>query len=212
MARPEWIRLNREQAQRVLRQLGSYKDAVVFSQEVTDVSWRALPFYDDYRLYRLINYATMPTFTMTYIGNGEIYIPLDGTANPIYTANEKAPLQLSVDNVLAYLEFFFSNVQGSEGDVFLIRDPLKMPFLANMSPAQQQSIMTSFKPLTVVADPVNNSYFKISGTLHYGGGLMAATIVVLPDGKISFEDQSLLLSGIHFPDNPYAQAWLEGQA
>lgn len=209
MAQTQWIRMNHEQADRVLGQLSSHKDAVVFSRDVTEVAWRGLSFYTNYRLCRLTNYATMPTFTMTYLTDGVAYIPLDGTANPIYTADEKDPILLNEGNVIPYLEFFFSNVQGSEGDVFLIRDPHKMPFLDSLSEAQQQSVINSFKPPSVAFDQMLNAY-KISGILYYGGGLLAATIVVMPDGKISFQEQSLLLSGIHFPDSPYTQAWLEG--
>jgi hypothetical protein len=208
MVRPQWIRFNREQAKKVLEQLRNDRDAIVFSQDVTDVSWLGLPFYNDWRLYRLINYATMPTFSMTYLSNGEEYIALDGMANPIYTVNEKDPISLNEANVIPYLEFFFSNVQGSEGDVFIIKDPHKMPFMENLTPAQRQSIIKSFRPLIVIADAVHDG-FKVTGTLHYGGGLIAASILVGNDGKISFHDQSLLLSGIHFPDSPYTQAWLE---
>ena len=38
------------------------------------MSWRSLPFYNNYRLYRLINYATMPTFSMQYISNGQEFL------------------------------------------------------------------------------------------------------------------------------------------
>jgi hypothetical protein len=209
MAQTAWIRLNREQSQRVLNQLSAHKDAVVFSPDVTEVCWRPLPFYTDYRLYRLTNYATMPTFTLSYISNGDIYIALDGTANPIYTANDKDPVKLDETNVIPYLEFFFSHVQGSEGDVFLIKDPQRMPFMSTLSLAQQQSIIRSFKPIAVSADHAHHTC-RVSGTLHYGGGLLAATIVVSHDGKILFQDQSLLLTGIHFPDSPYTPAWIEG--
>ncbi len=209
MAQAQWIRMNREQAGRVLNQLSTRKDAIVFSHDVTEVAWRALPFYSNYRLCRLTNYATMPIFTMTYLTDGTEYIALDGTANPIYTADEKDPLLLTEENVIPYLEFFFSNVQGSEGDVFLIRDPRKMPFMDTLNPDQKQSIIDTFKPVTVAFDPSFNAY-RVGGTLHYGGVLMTSTIFVLPDGKISFQEQKLLLSGIHFPDSPYTQAWVEG--
>ncbi|MFH1158445.1 MAG: hypothetical protein V1721_06140 [Pseudomonadota bacterium] len=209
MAQPQWTKLNREQAQRVLRLLGSHKGAIVFSQELTGVSWRGLPFYTDYRLYRLVNYATMPTFTMTYLSNGSEYISLDGTANPIYTVNEKDPLRLDDLNVIPYLEFFFSYVQGSEGDVSLIKDPHEMSFMSDMDSAQQQSVVNSFKPLRILSSTTKKPY-KMSGTLYYGGALITSTILITRDGKISFQDQSLLLSGISFPESPYRQAWIEG--
>jgi len=209
MAQPLWTKLDREQAHKVLEQLSAgNREAIVFSRDTTEVFWRSLPFYTNYRLYRLVNYATMPIFTMMYLSNEQEYISIDGTAAPIYTVSVKDPIRLTEMNVISYLEFFFSNVQGSEGDVFLITDPRKMPFMDTLKPAQQQSIMNCFKPLTVSSDSLGN--FEINGTVHYSGGLMVVTIIVTPDGKMAFQNQSLLLSGIYLPDSPYSQAWLEG--
>ncbi len=206
---PSWTRLNKEQSHEVLDKLSGHKDAVVFSKESTEVSWRSLPFYNNYRLYRLINYATMPTFSMQYISNGTEFLSVDGTANPIYTINEKDVIRLNEMNVIPYLDFFFSNVQGSEGDIFLIKDLKKMPFLESMTDEQKQSVIASFKPLKVSYDSTLHVH-RVSGTIYYGGGLIAATIVVDTDGKLAFQEQSLLLTGIHFPYSPYSQHWLEG--
>ncbi|MBI3440708.1 MAG: hypothetical protein HY052_02710 [Proteobacteria bacterium] len=208
MASPIWTRLDREQTYRVLDQLSAQRDAVVFSRDVTEVTWRQLPFYINYRLYRVTNYATMPTFSMMYLSNEEEYIALDSTPDPIYSVNEKDPIRLNEVNIIPYLEFFFNNVHGSDGDVHLIKDPHKMPFMSSLNPAQRQSIINRFKPLTVSADSLHN--LDVSGTFHYGGGLIMATLVITPQGKMSFQDQNLLLSGIRFPASPYSQAWLEG--
>jgi len=207
MAATQWIRLNKEQAGEVIDRLAARKDAVVFSRDLTEVSWQQLPFYSRFRLYKLTTYATLPVFTLTYLADSSEFIALDGTANPIYTADEKDPVRIDANNVIAYLEFFFSHVQGSEGDVFLIRDPHKIPFIRNFTPGQRQSIEQSFRPVQVSED---DGTLHVTGTLHYGGGILAATIVVQPDGKIAFEEQSLLLSGIHFPDSPYATSAFVG--
>lgn len=203
-----WTRLKRDEAHQVLERLSGHRDAIVFSREATEVSVRDLPFYAGWRLYRLINYATMPTFSLTYLGNGAEFHSLDGTANPIYAVNAKAPVMLSVHNVISYLDFFFSNVQGSEGDIFLIKDPQKMPFMASLTASQQNTITTSFRPLQVGG--IENGVFRITGTLYYGGGLIASAIHVQADGRLGFQDQQLLLTGIHFPHSPYSQSWLEG--
>lgn len=205
-----WTRLTRDQAHRVLHQLGDQPDAVVFSKEATEVAWRTLPFYSHYRLYRLINYATLPTFTMMYLSNGEEFIPLDGTANPLYTVNEKDPVQISEKNVVDYLNFFFNNVQGSEGDIFLIKDPRKMPFIDALNAQQRQDVINSFKTMQVTKQE-NPSACRVNCTLYYGGGLIASTILVTPDGKLSFHAQSLLMSGLHFPEGLYdSRSQMEG--
>jgi hypothetical protein len=206
---PSWTRLNREQAHAVLAKLSGNRDAVVFSKESTEVAWRSLPFYTNYRLYRLINFATMPTFSMMYLSNGEEFLTIDGTANPIYTANEKDPVRLNEMNVIPYLDFFFSNVQGSEGDVFLIKDPRKLPFMDTLTDSQQRSVMSSFRPLKVEHNTVQHSY-RVGGTLYYGGGLISSTIVVTSDGKLAFHDQSMLMTGIHFPPAPHSHYGAEG--
>jgi len=208
MPKLQWTRLNREQAHKVLEQLGARRDAVVFSKDVTEVTSCSLDFYTNYWLFRLVNYATMPTFSMTYFSDGSEYISLDGTANPIYTVNEKSPIQLTEASVAQYLEFFFSHVQGSEGEVFLIKDPRQMPFMNTLDPTQQQRLMSSVKPITVSTDSTQN--FRVRGTLYYGGELITSTVVVTPGGRITFQEQIPLLSGIYFPDSPYDQARLEG--
>lgn len=204
---PNWTRLTREQSHEVLNRLSSTRDAVVFSKNTTEVTVRRLPFYERFYLCRLVNYATMPTFTMIYITNGADFFPLDGTPNPIYSANEADTVHLTETNVLPYLEFFFANVQGSEGDVFLLKSSDNMPLIQSLPLTQQKMIADTFKPISVSSSALS---LKIEGTMYYGGALIASTILVSTDGKINFEDQNLLLSGIYFPHNPYAEAWLEG--
>lgn len=206
---PGWTRLKREEAYQVLDRLGGHRDAIVFSREATEVACRDLPFYAGYRLYRLINYATMPTFSMTYLSNGIEFTSIDGTAHPIYAVNDKAPIRLNSDNLIPYLEFFFSNVRGSEGDIFLIRDIDRMPFFSTLTAAQQASVKSNFRPLNVTAEKAQGP-FRTTGTLYYGGGLMSATITTQADGRLGFDNQQLLLTGIHFPYSPYSQPWLDG--
>lgn len=207
----QWIRLSREQTQSVLEKLSTHKDAIVFSRDTTEVAVRELPFYNAHRIFRVTNYATMPSFSMQYLSDSENFISLDGTANPVYTVNEKEPLRLTEITVVPYLDFFFSYVQGSEGDIFLIKDPRKMPFMGSLSPDQQQTVVNSFKPLLVTHDENNPHHFKVSGTLYYDGSLLSASIRVNPEGKLAFENQSLLLQGIHFPHDSLYQNWMTAE-
>lgn len=209
MAQLQWEKLNQQEAVRVLDQLSARPDAIVFSRAVTEVSKRNLSFYSRYRLCRLINFATMPTFSMTYLTDGTDFIGIDGTPGLIYAVNRKDPIALTEANVVDYIEFFFSSVQGLDGDVFLIKDPKHMPFMDILTPEQRQGFTGCFQPVRISTDSTGT--FEVNATVYYGGGLIKAVVQVTPEGKISFHDQSLLLSGIHFPHNPHSQSWLEGQ-
>lgn len=207
----EWTSLDRQEAAATVERLRGQPNAVVFSPQLTEVVHRPLPFYEDFRLYRLTNYATMPSFTMYMLGDGEEqFYSLDATANPIYTVNEKAPLQLTEGNVVDYLDFFFGNVQGSEGDIFLIKDPKNLPFMSALSPAQQDSINQTYRPISV-EEGITPGAFKVKGTLYYDGSLISATIHVEPDGHLHIQDQTLLLQGVHFPSEQTQYSWIAGE-
>ncbi len=202
-----WKRLEKKDAHTVLDKLSSDEHAVVFSKDFTEVAYEELSFYSNFKLYRLINYATMPSFSMEYIGDDNVFIPLDGTANPIYAINAEAPIKLTNDNVVEYLDFFFSNVKGSDGDIYLIEDPKKMPALDSLDINQQKNITDNHIPLTILNDEASND-FIVSGTVYYGGCLISATIQVTSDGLINFKDREMLLRGIPFPNNEVNYYWM----
>ena len=203
MLQHNWTKLERKEASEVLAQLSSCQGAIVFSKDFTEVSYKTLPFYSHYKIYRLINYATMPTFSMFYLGNGKDFTRIDGLANVIYDINEKDNIYLTENNVISYLNFFFNSVQGSEGDVFLIRDPNKVPFIDDLPPEQKKDIIDCFEPvkLTLLTSP--EIIFNITANILYGDAVIKTSIKITQDGEISFENQNLLLSGIYLLDNIY---------
>jgi len=209
----EWNNLDRDATKAFIENLGVRRDAIPFSLHTTEVVSKNLPFYKDYNLYRVTNYATMPAFSVFYAAcleeDKENFVVLDGTAQAIYTTNEKASINLTETNVIDYLNFFFKYIQGPDGDIFLIKEPNDMPFLESLSNDQKESIISCHHPIKISSDVMPHS-FQVSGTLYYDGGLISATIQVHADGKIDIKNQNLLLQGIHFPQNPVSYSWVAG--
>jgi hypothetical protein len=189
----DWTRVEPGPAQAMLEQLSRDGGARQFTVQETDVDCRSLPFYGRYKLYRLTNRATLPAFSLHYLGDGEHFVALNGTANPIYTASEQDPLQLAEGSVIPYVEFFFSHVQGSEGEIFFVKDPQRTPLLASLDDDQRTTLLAEHRPLALQHDPATGG-FMVSGTLHYGGGLINASVAVDPTGKLSFHDTSIILT------------------
>ena len=209
MSKPDWHRVSREQASAILKKIGSQADSAIFSEQMTEITWSYLPFYSRYRLFRLTNYATLPCFTMDYLGNEEegVFYALDGLANTIYTVNDCEPVKLTADTVVAYLDFFFSQVRGPDGDIYLIKQPNDLPMLSSLPSNQQKSVLDTHKPLIIDADIIPGE-FNINGTLYYDGSLISAVIRVAPTGKLSIHDQMPLLQGIHFPMSPVEYTYM----
>ena len=209
MSKTTWNRVPREQANEILKLVSSSSDSAVFSEQLTEVTWADLPFYKNFNHYRLTNYATLPCFTMDYLGDieNQIFYPLTGLANTIYDANDQDKIDLTEDTVVAYLDFFFKQVQGPDGDIYLIKTPEDLPMLSSLPENQQQSVIKNHKALVINSD-VKPGEFHVSGTLYYDGSLISAMINVQKNGKMSIQDQTLLLHGIHFPMSPVQHIYM----
>jgi hypothetical protein len=190
-----------------LNKIGESDESAVFSEQLTQVTWRPLPFYERLKLFRLTNYATMPCSTKDYLGDdvGGIFYALDGLPNTIYYVNEKYKIHLAENNVIEYLDFFFEEVRGRDGAIYLIKHPSDLPMLTSLPENQKQCVIDNHCPLRIDSDILPGE-FSINGTLYYDGNLISTLIRVQFSGRLSIHNRTLLLQGIHFPISPIEQA------
>lgn len=187
----DWQRLNREKSHDIIGKVTHASEGSLFSGKTSEVSCSALPFYRNFLLYRVTNYATLPSFSLDFLGDGNTFYLLDGSPDPIFMVNSRGDLRLNENNVLGYVEFFLKYITTEDGDIYLIRDPENLPFLDSMSFEQQWALKQRFTPLELSYDAGDDCY-KIRGDVYYGGTLMKATLSIGMDGTISFSDQSML--------------------
>ena len=74
-----WTRLNKEEASQALDRISDSRDAILFGRDTSQVSHSTLPFYKNFKLCRITNYATMPVFTLVYLTDEHLFVQLDGT-------------------------------------------------------------------------------------------------------------------------------------
>ncbi|MCI5060584.1 MAG: hypothetical protein MRY79_05885, partial [Alphaproteobacteria bacterium] len=127
-----WQRLDRDNSVKVIDSVKSEANAGLFSVGTSEVERAGLPCYQGYFLYKVTNYASLPSFTFEYLGDGTFFHYLDGTEDPIHTVNDKGVLSLDKSNIMAYLDFYFSHISGEEGDIIVIHNPHDMPLLDSL--------------------------------------------------------------------------------
>lgn len=190
-----WNTLSKTESQAVLDKIRSADDPMFFSGTMTEVQFAELPFYNKFLLYRVTNYATMPSFTMEYIGDGNAFYVLDGTADPVYFANKQSPLELNKRNIADYLDFFFQHVGGPDGDVYLITSPEKAPFMASLDEGAKARFTEKFVPLKINYQAASDK-FIVDCTLYYNGSLVSASIGVENGGRLRMMEHNMLLPDI----------------
>lgn len=103
----------------------------MFSPATSEVQKARLSFYNGIDVFKLTNFASLPSFTFEYLGDGVHFHYLDGTETPIYTINDRGHLALNERSVIDYLEFFFAHVTVEDEEMCLIRSVHDMPLLGN---------------------------------------------------------------------------------
>ena len=70
-----WQRLDRENTLKTIDSVKSASEAGLFSPTTSEVQRARLSFYEGIDLYKLTNFASLPSFTFEYLGVEQIRTP-----------------------------------------------------------------------------------------------------------------------------------------
>jgi len=189
----DWKRLDHNQTGAVLEQIASVSDSGLFSKEHSEASFKPLNFYQEFMIYRIVNYATLPSFSMEFLSNGESFHLLDGSPHPINIANRIGGLYLTESNVIDYADFYLANIRADDGDIYMIRDVDNLAFIDSLSPDQQASLKEKHIQPSVMIDK-DSSNFIILADLFYCGTLLNSAIIVTQSGELEFKPRAMIMS------------------
>jgi len=190
-----WQRLDRDSSLKVIDSVKSAADMGLFNIGTSEVTRAFLPFYKDFFLFKVTNFASLPSFSFEYIGDGTFFHYLDGTAEPIYSANDKGKLELSEATLIDYLVFYYSHVAEEDLDeITVIKDPHDMPLLDSLDPEAFASVMRSHKPATITPD--NEGGYMVETEIYTEGQLLRAKMSVSAKGRVTMREQKMITNNM----------------
>ncbi|MCB9965325.1 MAG: hypothetical protein H6855_04500 [Rhodospirillales bacterium] len=167
---------------RTLRIIGAVKAnglGNLFDPATTEARVRTLPFYRNIKLYRLTNYATLPAFSLFYLGDDENYTYLDGGFEGIRFYNTEQNLILNKETVLPYLDFYFIFVAMDAGEIGIL------------GARDQYHILEEFPSETEVKFDAERNLFMIKIPLYFDGSLMIGSIEITSEGVVTITDTKM---------------------
>jgi hypothetical protein len=186
----QWQRLDRDDSVKVIDSVKSDENQGMFSAATSEVKRARLAFYKDYSLYRVTNFASLPSFTFEFLSDGKFFHYLDGTESSIYSVNDKGALTLSETNVMAYLNLYFTQVgHDNSDDVFVVTNPHDMPMLDSLDAGAYDSVFNNYKPPQVEHDSATDTY-KVETDLYIESHMVRAKIEVGTKGRVTIKEQA----------------------
>lgn len=190
-----WQKLDRDNSIKVIESVKSAENAGMFGTSTSEVEKGRLLFYKSYAIYKVTNFASIPSFTFNYLSDGTFFHYLDGTEDSIYTVNDKGDLALDRHNVISYLEFFFTHVGGDKGDIILISNPHDMPLLDSLDANAYDAVFSQHNPVEIHYDGGFDAY-EISADLYKDSQVVRAQIEVSTKGRVTIKEQKMVMNEV----------------
>lgn len=189
-----WQRLDRDTTLKTIDSVKSASAAGLFSPATSEVQRARVTFYKNLSIYKIINHASLPSFTFEYLGDGTFFHYLDGTEQPVYAANDKGELDLNEVNVLDYLEFYMSHVMmDDEDELVLVRDARDMPLLESLDPDDAYIVAKNHRPAEVTYDAGFDKY-TIEADIYSEGQMLRALMEVTGSGRVSIFQRKMIVN------------------
>lgn len=179
-----WHRLDRDKTVEMINTVKSATEALLFSPMTSEAKCARLPFYSNYLIYRLTNFASLPTFSMDFVGDGQSFTYLDGSNLPIGRVNELGGLNLTRDTVIPYLNFYFLNVRMEEGEIIILKNPEEAATIDIYDDDRRENISLQPDSARIDIEPTAG-LFIVTTPIFLDGGLVDAQITVDAKGNVA---------------------------
>ena len=182
-----WQRLDRDTTTKVINSVQSAENAGMFSDKTSEVQRARLSFYKDYSMYKVTNFASLPSFTFHFLSDGTFFHYLDGTEKTIHTVNDKGVLDLNQANIMDYLTFYLAQVGYEESDVIVVSNPSDMPLLDSLDTEAYDSVFNNYKAPEISEE---NGNFTVKTDLYMESHMVRGDITVTPKGRVTMNVES----------------------
>ena len=190
-----WDDYDAEQTPRLVAEINTQMKDVTFDDMYTTVRRQSLPFYAEHDFIELVDTTKTPTLVRRVLYKpGDFYI-LNWTNQPIYTANEKAPIIVNEDNAVTYVNFFFHFVKGRHGRFVLIDGPDEINWSEAPPEKGLAALRNMIKPLAVT-DIAEDGTINLLSYMVFKDSLFRAKVEVKRDGMVSLSDEALVVEGM----------------
>lgn len=187
----QWYQLEKDKSTAIVERLKDEGMPGLFTPRVGDMRCAKLPFYNDWLVYRLTNYATLPAFSIDFLGNGTDFLYLDGTPKPFSTVAARGALVLNPYTVLDYLSFYYQYVGEEDEEVVVIRGEEDIPGLQGARVLPRPALVEALEGISVKPSAAPAG-FQVTVPLYLGGALLFAGVFLHANGAPEIVSRRLL--------------------
>ena len=196
-----WTDVDEEDVPRLLADINQEMEDGGFDPSETTIQRHELPFYADLELMLVTDESADPVLEKKVLySEDKVYI-LNWTNQPIYTANEEAPIMVNEDLAPLYSKFFFDHVRGRHGRFMIVEDADEIDWSEEPPEEGKKSINDMITPVEVY-ETSDEGKISMSSYMIFKDSLFKANIHLEKDGMVSLSDEALIVEGMPVNEDP----------
>ncbi len=199
MAHALFKKLGVKETKDILSSINGHAELSNFKPEQTIIMAQGLSFYPGFRLLDISDMTTIPEKRIyALVSDKHESILLDYTNEPIYAANEDAPIRLDTGVVADYVRFFFNFVRGAYGRFVLAESLDDIRWQEEPPLNARKAIAKMLTPLTLL-ERLPENYIMEAGFI-FRDSLIKAKLDIDHKGKIRMYDEEIIIEDMPIMD------------
>lgn len=195
MYNPNWQEIDPEDIPTLVTTINRELKDRPFDATMTTASRQSLSFYAEHDLIEFTDTSTSnPTYTRRVLYSPDSFHILNWSNGPIYSTNEKAPINVSEDNAPEYVKFFFNYVKGRHGRFVIVENVDEIAWDGDVPAKGKEAVAKIIKPVTVTS--AEEGKITLLAFMVFKDSLFRANVHVERDGMVSLSDEALVIEGM----------------
>jgi hypothetical protein len=199
-------KLEIEETALILDVLNKQIDGSIFDALETTILSIELPFYPGFRFLSVADHATTPPlqrFVFQKSGTMDFTV-IDWNYKTIQKINGEAPINLTDENVIEYVRFYFGHVKGRHGRFIICETADHIHWKEEPTADIKRSLNQALSPLQL-AEKKNGDARTINAFMMLKDALFGVQIFVKPNGNVSMSDHQIIMEDIPVLDSTFMQ-------
>lgn len=186
--------MDEEGSKSLIEQINPLIDLQAFSPKTSNVIKQELSFYPGYHFVQITDLKDKQKRRVGAVYKNQDIHVLNWNNESIYKLNKEIPLQLTKDNILSYILFFFSNVQGKEGRFYLVDTPEQIQWRDEPTKAAKRAIGRMIEPMDILSH--TEELYTVKASIIFKRALFMSKINVDHQGTLEMYEQELLIEDL----------------
>lgn len=186
----DWNDIPEKDCESFLEKINSKFHRELFDKESSRLRTRNLPFYKDYKLLEITEFASHPPLTMNFLFKGDDIEQIDGTKDSILSVSKKADVYLNKKNVTGYVKFILNSMMSEDGPFKVIENIDDMPFSEDPSLELVNELKGMLKP--VKTTNMTEEGYDIEAHVLYSRTLFKTKLNVTHKGAVDITEEEAL--------------------